>query len=102
MLWSTSRLSHHLARMRRRGLVTREECADDGRGSVVVLAPAGLRAIEDAAPHHVASVRRHLLDHLTDAELAALDALTARVVAHLTDADGDRSADDVDGADRGR
>lgn len=101
-LWSTSRLSHHLTRMRRRGLVTREECADDGRGSVVVLAPAGLRAIEDAAPHHVASVRRHLIDHLTDAELATLDALTARVLAHLTDAGGEPSADDVPGGRRAR
>ena len=44
MLWSRSRLSHHISRMQQRGLVSREECATDGRGSVVVLTPAGRRA----------------------------------------------------------
>ena len=33
MLWSKSRLSHHLTRMRQRGLVEREECPGDARGS---------------------------------------------------------------------
>ncbi|WP_446218260.1 MarR family winged helix-turn-helix transcriptional regulator [Micromonospora sp. IBHARD004] len=84
MLWSRSRLSHHLTRMQQRGLVTREECASDGRGSVVALTPAGRRAIEAAAPGHVAAVRRHLIDLLTPDEVEALGALTHRVVDHLT------------------
>ncbi|MGC4849129.1 MarR family winged helix-turn-helix transcriptional regulator [Micromonospora sp. DT15] len=83
MLWSRSRLSHHLTRMQQRGLVTREECADDARGSVVVLTPAGRQAIESAAPGHVAAVRRHLIDLLTPAEIDALGALTHRVVDQL-------------------
>ncbi|MEU8157755.1 MarR family transcriptional regulator [Micromonospora sp. NPDC048986] len=83
MLWSRSRLSHHLTRMQQRGLVTREECADDARGSVVVLSPAGRQAIESAAPGHVAAVRRHLIDLLTPAEVDALGALTHRVVDRL-------------------
>ncbi|MEU5960857.1 MarR family transcriptional regulator [Micromonospora parva] len=83
MLWSRSRLSHHLTRMQQRGLVTREECADDARGAVVVLTPAGRQAIETAAPGHVAAVRRHLIDLLTPAEIDALGALTHRVVDHL-------------------
>ncbi|MEU1747870.1 MarR family winged helix-turn-helix transcriptional regulator [Micromonospora arida] len=83
MLWSRSRLSHHLTRMQQRGLVTREECADDARGSIVVLTPAGRQAIQSAAPGHVAAVRRHLIDLLTPAEVDALGALTHRVVDHL-------------------
>ncbi|MEO3771541.1 MarR family transcriptional regulator [Micromonospora sp. B9E7] len=83
MLWSRSRLSHHLTRMQQRGLVTREECADDARGSVVVLTPAGRQAVESAAPGHVAAVRQHLIDRLTPAEIDALGALTHRVVDHL-------------------
>src|SRR5215468_490661 len=43
--WSKSRLSHHVTRMRQRGLVDREECADDARGSMLVLTPAGRKAI---------------------------------------------------------
>lgn len=84
MLWSRSRLSHHLARMQQRGLVTREEHPSDGRGSIVVLTPAGRAAIEAAAPGHVAAVRRHLIDLLTPEEIDALGALTQRVVDRLS------------------
>src|SRR5262249_41653559 len=62
MLWSQSRLSHHISRMEGRGLVTREECKTDARGSVVVLTKQGQRALEKAAPHHVESVRKHIID----------------------------------------
>nr|WP_228531336.1 MarR family transcriptional regulator [Micromonospora sp. ANENR4] len=84
MLWSRSRLSHHISRMQQRGLVSREECVTDGRGSVVVLTPAGRRAVEAAAPGHVAAVRRHLIDRITPAEVAALGTLSQRVIRHLT------------------
>ncbi|MET8306450.1 MarR family transcriptional regulator [Micromonospora sp. NPDC005173] len=90
MLWSRSRLSHHLTRMQQRGLVTREECATDGRGAVVALTAEGRRAIEAAAPGHVAAVRRHFIDLLTPDEIVALDALTHRVVDHLTGPDDAR------------
>lgn len=83
MLWSRSRLSHHLTRMQQRGLVTREECPDDARGAMVVLTPAGRDAIEAAAPGHVTAVRQHFLDLLTSAEVEALGAFTHRVVDHL-------------------
>jgi DNA-binding MarR family transcriptional regulator len=90
MLWSKSRLSHHITRMRQRGLVSREECEDDGRGSVIALTPAGLRAIEDAAPGHVASVRRNLIDLLTADEIAALDSISHKVLAQLGKPGSDR------------
>jgi DNA-binding MarR family transcriptional regulator len=83
MLWSKSRLSHHIARMQQRGLVTRDACDEDGRGSIVSLTPAGLQTVDTAAPRHVESVRRHFVDVVEPAELAALDALTERVVARL-------------------
>jgi DNA-binding MarR family transcriptional regulator len=83
MLWSKSRLSHHITRMRQRGLVRREECSDDGRGSMIVLTEAGWRAIVEAAPGHVESVRRHMIDVLTDDEIEALAALSRRVVERL-------------------
>ncbi len=85
MLWSKSRLSHHITRMQQRGLVEREECPGDARGSVLTLTPAGRRAIMQAAPKHVASVRRHVIDLLTRDELAALDALSHRVVERLAE-----------------
>lgn len=83
MLWSKSRLSHHIARMQRRGLVVKEETPDDGRGAVVVLADKGLRTIEAAAPAPVDSVRRHFIDLLTEEEITMLGDITQRVLAHL-------------------
>jgi DNA-binding MarR family transcriptional regulator len=84
MLWSKSRLSHHITRMQQRGLVRREECSDDGRGSMIVLTDAGWRAIGEAAPGHVESVRRHLIDLLTQDEIDALAAFSRRVVDRLS------------------
>jgi DNA-binding MarR family transcriptional regulator len=83
LLWSNSRLSHHIARMEQRGLVTRTPSPDDGRGSVVALTPAGRAAITEAAPKHVASVREHFIDLLSEADLKTLADLTERVVANL-------------------
>src|SRR5262245_56242875 len=83
MRWSKSRLSHHVTRMQQRGLVDREECADDGRGSMLVLTRNGLRAIEAAAPGHVASVRTHFIDLLSDEEIDTLGKITDRVLTHL-------------------
>jgi DNA-binding MarR family transcriptional regulator len=85
MLWSQSRLSHHISRMEQRGLVTREAAPDDGRGSVVVLTKAGRTAIEKAAPQHVESVRRHIIDLLSPAQLKALGDIAETVVEHLGD-----------------
>jgi DNA-binding MarR family transcriptional regulator len=81
--WSKSRLSHHLARMQQRGLVDRHECLNDARGSFVVLAADGLRAIQAAAPQHVASVRAHMIDLMTPEELEALTAFGNRIADRL-------------------
>ncbi|MGW0333712.1 MarR family winged helix-turn-helix transcriptional regulator [Streptomyces sp. NPDC003011] len=84
--WEKSRMSHHIARMAGRGLVVREECAEDGRGAFVVITEQGRAAIEAAAPLHVEAVRSLFLDHVTPSELRTLGQVSERVVAKL-DAD---------------
>ncbi len=86
LTWSTSRVAHHVGRMERRGLVSRDACRDDGRGATVTLTDAGLRALRDAAPLHLDSVRRHLIDLLTPAEIDALARISGKVIDHLTSA----------------
>jgi DNA-binding MarR family transcriptional regulator len=81
--WEKSRLSHHLARMEKRGLITRGGCTEDGRGLFVEATPAGRRAIEAAAPHHVATVRRVVFDALTSEQVAALGAISEAVLERL-------------------
>ena len=83
--WDRSRISHQLSRMEHRGLVTREPCPDDARGSIVRLTPAGRSAIEAAAPNHVTTVRRFFLDPLSDDELDTLATLLDRLLAGLAD-----------------
>lgn len=83
LLWSTSRLAHHVGRMEGRGLVSRSDCVDDGRGATVSLTDAGWTALEAAAPPHVASVRRNLFDLLTPTEVRALARISAKVIDHL-------------------
>ncbi|MDL5205885.1 MarR family winged helix-turn-helix transcriptional regulator [Streptomyces sp. ALI-76-A] len=81
--WEKSRMSHHIARMVKRGLVERDECAEDGRGAFVVITEAGRTAIEAAAPLHVRAVRTLFLDHVTPAELRTLAQISERVVSKL-------------------
>lgn len=73
--WEKSRLSHQITRMERRGLLERRGCSDDGRTANIVLRAEGRRAIESAAPGHVAAVRRLLIDHLTEQQMDALIAV---------------------------
>ncbi|MCX5204094.1 MarR family winged helix-turn-helix transcriptional regulator [Streptomyces sp. NBC_00237] len=84
MLWSRSRLSHHLTRMQQRGLVVREGCASDARCAEVVLTDEGLRTLEAAAPPHVESVRRNFIDLLTPEQQAAFAEIGEVVVRHLS------------------
>lgn len=83
--WQRSRLSHHVARMARRGLVQRVECDDDGRGAFVAITPAGRASIETAAPGHVATVRRLVFDALDADQVRLLEELTGVLLARLDD-----------------
>lgn len=83
LLWEKSRVSKQVSRMEARGLLARRDCPDDRRGAFVDLTPAGRAAIEAAAPAHVAMVRALFFDGASDEEVAALSALTERVLARL-------------------
>ncbi|MFE1949668.1 MarR family winged helix-turn-helix transcriptional regulator [Streptomyces sp. NPDC059524] len=84
MRWSRSRLSRHATRMEARGLLRRAPDPADGRGCFLVLTDHGLETLEDAAPAHVASVRRHFIDRLAPEDLNALE----RIAEKLEDVEG--------------
>jgi DNA-binding MarR family transcriptional regulator len=81
--WEQSRLSHQLARMRRRGLVIRVSAEDDRRAATVELTEVGRSALEAAAPGHAELVRRLVFDGVGANELRALRHWTARVLERL-------------------
>lgn len=83
--WEKSRLSHQVARMEERGLVTKERCAADRRGAFVVITEHGRTEIEAAAPGHVAAVRRLFVDRLTPSQLDAIGKTAEEILAGLDD-----------------
>ncbi|SDD72751.1 transcriptional regulator, MarR family [Sanguibacter gelidistatuariae] len=82
---SRSRVTHTVRRLEERGLVNRESCVIDGRGINAVLTDAGYAVLSDAAPKHVRSVRRHLVDVLTAEQLAVLGEAMERVAEACRD-----------------
>jgi DNA-binding MarR family transcriptional regulator len=69
---SRSRLSHAVSRLEEKGWVRREDCETDRRGQLAVLTDAGYEVVLNAAPGHVAAVRRFLIDQLTPEQLRAM------------------------------
>lgn len=84
--WERSRLSHHLGRMEKRGLITREDCATDSRGAEIVLAPDGAAAFRRASPSHLHAIQQHFVDALTPEHLDAVQEVTHAIRVHLDDA----------------
>ena len=80
---SRSRLSHAVARLEERGWLQRVECPTDKRGQIAVLTDVGFAALEEAAPGHVAAVRRHLIDRLTPQQVTQLERIGSVVIAGL-------------------
>jgi DNA-binding MarR family transcriptional regulator len=81
--WERSRLSHHLGRMERRGLIRREESATDNRGAEVVLNPAGAEAFRGATFPHLRAVRELFVDALTSEQLVAAGEVARALRARL-------------------
>jgi DNA-binding MarR family transcriptional regulator len=77
------RLSHVVSRMEGRGLVERTRCPDDRRASNVRLTGVGHDAIVAAAPGHVATVRRYVIDALTPEQVGQLAEISAAVLGRL-------------------
>ncbi|MBX7268000.1 MarR family transcriptional regulator [Micromonospora sp. Llam7] len=94
LVFSPSRLTYQISAMQRRGLVARQPCPQDGRGSEAVLTAAGLLALRTAAPHHLHSVRTHLMDDLDDAEVACLTRIFTRLGRRLQGSDCTAAAGD--------
>src|ERR1700735_885205 len=77
---SRSRLSHQVTRMESRGLIRRDDCEGDKRGTFAVLTAAGMAAIERVAPDHVDNVRRHFIDRLEPGQLEEIRAAFEPIV----------------------
>jgi DNA-binding MarR family transcriptional regulator len=85
------RLSHVVRRLEGRGLVERFPCPEDGRATNARLTDGGWAAVVAAAPGHVETVRRHVLDPLTHEQLEQLRSIGDALLTRL-DPDGAMTA----------
>jgi DNA-binding MarR family transcriptional regulator len=81
--WERSRLSHHLARMEKRGLIRRDDCATDSRGAEVSLTDDGAGMFRGATAPHMRAIKKHFADALTPQQFEALAGVLRALQSHL-------------------
>jgi DNA-binding MarR family transcriptional regulator len=77
------RLSNVVHRLEDRGLVERLPRPEDRRATNARLTEAGWAKVQGAAPGHVATVRHHVIDPLTDEQIDQLAAIGDAILARL-------------------
>jgi DNA-binding MarR family transcriptional regulator len=80
---SLSRLSHLVKRLEQRGWIRREQDSVDARVTNAVLTGAGMDALAAAAPGHVRTVRRLVLDALPAGHLRRMGQDASAIVAAI-------------------
>ena len=85
-LSSRSRLSHAVTRLEERGWVQRVDCPTDRRGQLAVLTDAGFEVLRKAAPLHVESVRRYVIDGLSPEQIDQLRVIGETIVQRVAEA----------------
>jgi DNA-binding MarR family transcriptional regulator len=85
---SPSGITRRIDGLQRAGLVERQPCPSDRRGSNAVLTDEGLKRLKAAAPTHVRGVRAHFIDQLTEKDIANLAAALNAVHVDLEAAAG--------------
>jgi DNA-binding MarR family transcriptional regulator len=78
---SLSRLSHAVAKLERRGWVQRHPCPTDGRITLATLTDDGMAKVRATAPGHVESVRRLVVDLLSEQQLRQLGEISALLLS---------------------
>ena len=72
VLLSRSGTTRLVDRLEREGLLERDNCTSDGRGTYAVLTDAGAELLARARPTHLADVRERFLRHFSAEELTQL------------------------------
>jgi DNA-binding MarR family transcriptional regulator len=88
VILSRSGLTRLVDRLERDGLIRRESCPSDARGSFAVLTSAGARKLAAARETHLAGVRSRFLAHFSAEEMDALGEVWERVVPGAASAPG--------------
>ena len=85
VLLSRSGMTRLVDRLEREGLLERDACASDGRGTFAVLTPKGEELLSRARRTHLDDVRERFLQHFSEDELEQLAHLWNRVLPGAAD-----------------
>ena len=85
VLLSRSGMTRLVDRLERDGLLERDQCTDDGRGTYAVLTDKGEALLHDARRTHLDGVRERFLRHFEPDELRTLAELWNRVLPGAAD-----------------
>jgi DNA-binding MarR family transcriptional regulator len=78
-----SGLTRRMEGVLKRKLVTRVQSADDGRVAYVQMTAKGMELLKKAAPHHLESVRRLMIDILNPNEIKAIGTAFNKIAENL-------------------
>jgi DNA-binding MarR family transcriptional regulator len=84
MLFTPSGVTRLVDRLVENGLVRREKCPSDLRGTYAALTEHGVASFRKAGPVHLKGIQQHFGCHLTDDEADALAEGLGRIVEVLT------------------
>jgi DNA-binding MarR family transcriptional regulator len=85
VLLSRSGMTRLVDRLERDGLLERDACTDDGRGTFAVLTDKGEALLDEARRTHLDGVRERFLQHFEADELRSLAGYWERVVPGAAD-----------------
>jgi DNA-binding MarR family transcriptional regulator len=80
VLLSRSGLTRLVDRLERDGLLERQACPNDARGTHAVLTEAGVERLRTAAPTHLRGVSERVTSRLTETELDTLQHLMQKLL----------------------
>jgi DNA-binding MarR family transcriptional regulator len=87
---SRSGLTRRMQGVMKTKLVARTQSKEDARSAIAQLTPKGFALLKKAAPHHVGSVRRQMIDLLTESEAKAIGSAFTKIARHLDAQDRDQ------------
>jgi DNA-binding MarR family transcriptional regulator len=82
ILYSKSGFTRVVDRMEEAGLVRRSRVGNDRRTILIVLTDKGTETLERARRHHRDGIQRHFSQHLTNADIKALNRALEKVSTH--------------------
>lgn len=80
-----SGLTRRMDGVLKKKLVTRVQSEEDGRAAYASLTPKGLELLKQAAPEHLESVRRLMIDLLSPAEIKAMASAFGKISKNLAE-----------------